>query len=110
MSEDDLRLTKVRRNKSLGKRMVSIFFMKSSLIESIALKSGVSISARSYVTKCLSTVFDAVAQRREKTGLREMILHDDNAQPHRARMTTEYLAENRVESYEYLPYPPDLSL
>ena len=109
VSKDDPRPTKVRRNKSFGKRMVAIFFMKSGLIESVALESGASISARSYVTNCLSTVFDTVAQRREKTGLRGLILHDDNARPHRAWMTTEYLAENRVESYENPPYSPDLS-
>ena len=90
--------------------MVAIFFVKSGLIESIALKSGASISARLYVTNCLSTVFDAVAQRQEKTGIRGLILHDDNARSHWAWMTTEYLAENRVESYENSPYSPDPSL
>ena len=60
-------------------------------------------------TACL-VVFDAVAQRREKTGLRGLILHDDNARSHRAWMTIEYLAENRVKSYQNPSYLPDLSL
>ena len=57
----------------------SHFFMKSGLIESIVLESGASVSARACVTNWQSGVFDAVPQRREKTGLRRLILHDDNA-------------------------------
>ena len=110
VSKDDPRPTIVRRNKSFGKRTVEIFFMKSGLIVSIALESGASISARSYVTNWLSRIFDAVAHRREKTWLRGLILHDDNARLHQAWMTTEYVAENRVDSYQNPPYSPDLSL
>ena len=84
--------------------------MKFSLIESIALRSGASISARSYVTSCLLGVFDTAAQRRDKTGLCGLVLHDDNARLHRAWVTTEYLTENRIESYQNAPYSPDLSL
>ena len=95
--KDDLRLAKVRRKKNFGKRAVTIFFTKSDLIESIALESGASISARSYVTNCLpSMVFDAVAQRRKEAGLFGLILHDDNPRPCRTWIMTEYLAENRV--------------
>ena len=53
--------------------MVAIFFMKLGLGESIALESVASISPRSYVTNCLSRVFDAVAQRGENTGLLGLI-------------------------------------
>ena len=84
--------------------------MKSGLIESFALKSGASISARSYITNCLSRVFDAVAERQEKTRLRRLTFHDDNAQLHQALMTTEYSTENRVKSYQNPPYSPNLSL
>ena len=59
---------------------------------------GVSVSARSYVTNCLFKIFDAVAQHREKTGLRRLILQDDNARLHWASITTEYLARNRIKT------------
>ena len=36
-------------------------------------------------------------------------MHDDNARPYQAWMTTEYLAENRIESYQNPSYSPDLS-
>ena len=90
--------------------MVAMFLMKSDLIESIALEFGALISVRSSVTNCLSRVFDAVAQRREKAGHRGLILHDDNARSYQAWMMTEYSAENRIQSYQNRPYLPDLSL
>ena len=103
------RPTKVRRSNSSAKRMVAIFFMKFGLIESIALEPGPYINAHSYINACLSQVFDAVSRRREKRGLRGLILHDDNARPHRAWATTEFLTDNLVESYPNPPYSPDLS-
>ena len=110
VSKDDPHPTKVLSNFCFGKQMVAIFFMKSGWIEPIALKSGSSVSARSFVTNCQSRIFDAAAQRREKTGPRRMILHDDRARPHRTWMTTKYLAENRVALYQNLPYLSDLNL
>ena len=84
--------------------------MESDLTESIAMESGASISARSYVTNCLTIVFDDVAQSGEKAGFRELILHDDNVRLHWAWMTTEYLVKNKVKSYRNSPYSSDLSL
>ena len=109
-SKDDSLPKEVRESKSSGKRVVAIFFIKSDLIESDALESGGSINARPYVTNCLSRVFDTVTQTREKIGFHGLNLHDDNSQPYRAWMTTEYLAGNRVELYQNPPYLPDLSL
>ena len=81
--------------------MATIFFTESGLIEAVALESNTSISARPYAMNYLSSVFDAVAQRREKTELRGLILHDDdNARPDRAWMMVEYLVGNRIESYQ----------
>ena len=109
-SKDDSLPKKVRESKSSGKQVVAIFCIKSDLIESNALESSASVSARAYVTNCLSRVFDTVTQTWEKTGFHGLILHDDNAQPHRAWMTTEYLAGNRVDLYQNPPYLSDLSL
>jgi hypothetical protein len=53
--------------------------MKPSLFESVPSKSGASINANWYTHCRLYQVFDVASQRREKTGLRLMIAHDDNA-------------------------------
>jgi histone-lysine N-methyltransferase SETMAR len=89
--------------------MVSIFFMKSGLIECIPLEPGDTVNARWYVNVCLPHVFTAVSEWRKKTGLRGLILYDDNAKPHRALITNEFLAENHVQLYPNLPYSRDLS-
>ena len=100
---------KVWRNKSFRERMIAIFFMKSSLIKSIPLEPGASISAHWYINSCLSQVFDAISKRRGKTGLCELISHDENARLHRAWVRTEVLAKNRIESYSNTSYSSDLS-
>ena len=63
-----------------GKRMVTIFVVKSGLIKPILL---VSISVHWYVNSCLSQIFDVISQRREKTGLCGLIFHGNNARSRR---------------------------
>jgi histone-lysine N-methyltransferase SETMAR len=109
VSKTDPRPTKVHRNKSSDKRMVAIFFMKSGLIKSVPLEAGVTVNASWYVNTCLPQVFKAVSERRQTRGPRSLIFHDDNARPHRACITNEFLAENHVEPYPNPPYSPDLS-
>jgi hypothetical protein len=53
--------------------------MRPSLFESVPSESGASINANWYTHCRLYQVFDVAIQRREKTGLRPMIVHDDNA-------------------------------
>ena len=109
ISKNEARPTKVRRSRSAGKRMVAIFFMKSGLIKPIPLESGATANADWYANLCLPEVLKTVSERRLKTGIRGLILHDDNARPHRAWITNEFLFENHVESYPNPPYSPDLS-
>ena len=109
ISRNEPRPTKVRRNKSSGKRMVAIFFMKTGLIKPIVLESGQTVNANWYVNHCLPEVFKAVSERRPNIGVHKLILHDDNARPHRAWITNEFLFENHVESYPNPPYSPELS-
>jgi histone-lysine N-methyltransferase SETMAR len=109
VSKTDPRPTKVHRNKSSGKRMVAVFFMKSSLIKAVPLETGETLNASWYINTCLPQVFKTVSERRPRSGLRGLILHDDNATPHRAWITNEFLTENHVESYPNPPYSPDLS-
>ena len=45
VSKTDPRPTKVHRNKSSGKRMVAVFFMKSGLIKVVPLETGVTLKS-----------------------------------------------------------------
>ena len=85
--------------------MVAVFFMKSALIKPVSLETGATVNTSWYVNICLPQVFSAVYER----GLRGFIFHDDNAKPHRAWITNEFLLENYVEQYQNPSYSPDLS-
>ena len=58
---------------------------------------------------CLLEVFKAVSKRRPNIRVHSLILHDDNAKPHRAWITNEFLFKNHVESSPNPPHSPDLS-
>ena len=62
--------------------MVAVFFIKSGLIKTVPLETGVMVNTSWYVNTCLPQIFSAVSERRETRGLRGLIFHDDNAQPH----------------------------
>ena len=51
--QTDQRPSKVHRNKSVGKRMVAVFFMKSALIKAVPLETGATVNAIWYVNTCL---------------------------------------------------------
>ena len=50
-----------------------------------------------------------MSERRETPSLRGFIFQDNNAKPHRAWITNEFLLENHIEQYENAAYSPDLS-
>ena len=66
------------------------------------------VTADWYVYHCLPKVFEVWCQRRPKTGLRVLFLHD-NASAHTAAITVVFLDENQVQLLPHPPYPPDLS-
>ncbi|CAF4124133.1 unnamed protein product, partial [Rotaria magnacalcarata] len=72
MSTTDPRPTKVHRNKSAGKRIVAIFFMKY-----VPLETGATVNASWYANTCLPQVFTAVSEGRETRGLRGLFFHDE---------------------------------
>jgi histone-lysine N-methyltransferase SETMAR len=39
---------------------------------------------------------------------RKLLVHADSAQPHTAKLSTQYVNENRMESAPHPPYSPDL--
>ena len=95
--------------KSAGKRMVAVCFMKSGLIKAVPLETGATANASWYVNTYLWQVFSGVSERRETRTLRGLIFHDDNAKPHRAWVTNEFLLENHVKQYQSLAYSLDFS-
>lgn len=106
IGRNDPRPTKVRRQRSAGKHMFAIFFMKSGFNTIIPLENGKTVTADWYTNECLSTVLKQVKQRRR---LNDLIIHHDNASAHKATQTMEYLESQRVKLMGHPAYSPDLS-
>ena len=58
---------------------------------------------------CLPQALEAWSLRRPKTGIRDLLLHHDNALAHTAVKALDFLAENCVQLVSHPPYSPDLA-
>ncbi|KAI6658928.1 Histone-lysine N-methyltransferase SETMAR-like [Oopsacas minuta] len=96
VEEGGLPPTKVRRIRSVGKQMRAIFFRRSKFVEGIALEDRKTVTADWYTTICLLKVFSAIRKQREKSGVRGILLHHDNASSHTALRTCEFLEISRI--------------
>ncbi|KAI6652366.1 Histone-lysine N-methyltransferase SETMAR-like [Oopsacas minuta] len=100
---------KVRRARSVGKKMVAAFFCKTGPVAIIPLEDRRTVNADWYINNCLPKAFEALSSRRPKTGVRGLLLHHDNASAHTAAKTLDFLAENSVQLVSHPPYSPDLA-
>jgi histone-lysine N-methyltransferase SETMAR len=91
------------------KIMYAVFFRSTGLVSAVKLGSKETITAKWYTNVCLEEVFNSVANKREKTGIRGIILHHDNARPHKAAITSAFLEEKGIELMPHPPYSPDLA-
>jgi hypothetical protein len=56
------------------------------LVKAVKLEGQKTITAKWY-----TDIFEKVMNERPKSGLRDIIFHHDNARPHTAQLTTDYL-------------------
>ncbi|KAI6655420.1 hypothetical protein LOD99_2255 [Oopsacas minuta] len=87
--------------------MWAIFFRRSRFVEGIALEDRKTVTADWYTTICLPKVFSAIEKQREKSGVRGILLHHDNASSHTVLRTREFLENYRIGT---LPHPPSPDL
>ncbi|KAI6648260.1 Transposase [Oopsacas minuta] len=90
---------KVRRARSIGKKMVTAFFCKTGPVAIIPLEDRRTVNAGWYINNCLPKAFEAWSSRHPKTGIRGLLLHHDNASAHTAAKTLDFLAETRSSWY-----------
>ncbi|KAI6651205.1 hypothetical protein LOD99_5352 [Oopsacas minuta] len=101
--------TKVRRARSVGKQMWAIFFRSSGFVEAVALEDRKTVTADWYTTVCLPKVITAIGSQREKTGIRGILFHHDNASSHTAIRTRELLENSGLKTLPHPLYSPDLA-
>jgi transposase len=64
------------------------------------------------VAHYINTILIPLVERRSAHGTaneRKLIVHADNARPHTAKVSTQFLAENRMKPAPHPPYSPDLA-
>ena len=77
--------------------MFCIFFTIDGVVAKIVVKKGETVNAKLYRKQILPKVFKKFKQKKERTTVRDVMLHHDNAAPHKAAIVTEYLKEERVK-------------
>lgn len=101
--------TKCRRSRSGAKVMICTFFCRSGHLVTVPLEEQRTVNAEWYVSVCLPKVLRSIQEKRPKTGLRGIFLHQDNASAHIAQKTTQYFETNKVNLLSHPPYSPDLA-
>ena len=72
------------------------------------LPKGMTITGECYRDILKNQLLPAVAEKRpDLVGI--FILHQDNTPPHKARIVTEFLVEQGIETLRHPPYSPDLA-
>ena len=54
-------------------------------------------------------VIQDTEQKRPTTGVKDVLLHHDNASPHKAKIVKDYLEEQELQVLPHPPYSPDLA-
>ncbi|CAH1997772.1 unnamed protein product [Acanthoscelides obtectus] len=86
--------------------MVATFVSKAGHIATIPLHEQITVTVDWYTTICLPKV---ITELRKINPEGRIIFDQDNASPHTAQKTRQYLTKENVELLDNLPYSPDLS-
>jgi histone-lysine N-methyltransferase SETMAR len=99
----------VRTAQNSKKRMFCIFFSVDGVVARIVVKKKQTVNANLYSKQILPEVFSKFMEKKGRTTVRDVMLHHDNAAPHKAGIVTEYLSKERVKLLPHPPYSPDLA-
>jgi histone-lysine N-methyltransferase SETMAR len=91
---------------SAGKVMMTVFWDSSGVLHVEFLQKGGTINSACYQATLKKL---AVAIRRKRPHLQNVILHHDNARPHTAHATTALIAAKGWTVLPHPPYSPDLA-
>ena len=109
LSEDAPRPQILKEGFRSRKRLFTIFFNSQGPICVDIMPQDSTITAQYYTTQVLPQV---LKQRQECAPTRaqaRLLLHHDNAGPHKAKLTTEYLEQQGISLLAHPPYSPDLA-
>ena len=96
----------VRKSKSIGKRMVTLFITKGGILTSVSLEKSKTVTAKWHTETCLPQLFENLVSR---APLDSWFLHHDNAPAHQAFAKQEFIEGMKVQLLESTAYSPDLA-
>ena len=99
---------KFRVDASAEKIHYSNFLDQNGVNLSYPLSKGMTITGECYRDVLKIQLLRTVAEMRPEL-VGNFILHQDNAPPHKARIVTEFLVEQGIETLRHPPYSPDLA-
>lgn len=91
------------------KRMFCIFFSVNGIVSSIVIEKGQTVTGDYYSNIVLPSMFKKFKEISNRSTVRNVMLHHDNAAPHKSKIVTKYLHEERVVLLPHPPYSPDLA-
>jgi len=103
--QNEQKLTKLVRARSVGKQMVAFFFSKTGHISTVALEDRKTVNSDWYTTICLPEVFSELRKNQSK---RRIILHHDDATSHTSNLSSEHLSPKNIELMGHPSYSPNL--
>jgi histone-lysine N-methyltransferase SETMAR len=109
ISQDEEPPKMMKKDIHVKKVMYAVFFRSTGLVKIVKLDEQKTITGAWYSDICLPQVFEAIANERPKSGIRGIILHHDNARPHSASITKEFLDRSKVKLMRHPPYSPDIA-
>ncbi|KAJ4435280.1 hypothetical protein ANN_30196 [Periplaneta americana] len=99
---------KVKRPRSVGKKMAATFFSISGHVATVMLENQRSVNAKWYTETCLPRLFAKHQERRPWIGLWGILLQHDNASAHTTNATISFLEKTYRKLFTYPTYSPNL--
>jgi histone-lysine N-methyltransferase SETMAR len=109
LSEDEPRPEVLKTGFRSRKRMFTMFFNTQGPVAVDIMPEQSTITARYYTETVLPKVLQHVNNNAPSRRRTRLLLHHDNASPHKAVITREFLHANGVHLLQHPPYSPDLA-
>jgi hypothetical protein len=91
----------------LPKTMVVVFWCAEEVLLRIYVPKGTTINAKFFTEQCLHPLVMKLGLKADRP--EKFILHMDNARPHTAHMTADFLASSPFILLPHPPYSPDIA-
>ena len=108
VAEDEPRPVLARKGFQSKKRLFTIFFKcVGPLLVDILLEK-TTLTGTYYHQNILPGMIQDTEQKRPTTSVKDILLHHDNASPHKAKIVKDYLEEQELQVLPNPPYCPTL--